>query len=108
MACHSCKSSNTRPVIDGKDGTNIFTRLIYFIIGVCIILILAPIVVIVGIYMLFNTTILDKSTEILPSITFLGNMLTKKKDIGDDESTDIEDEFNPEDYELVGVEEIKK
>ena len=113
MSCYTCKKGTT--VVDptaGVSKTNIFVRIFYFLIGTAVVIILVPIVVLLGIYMLFNTMILDKGTELMPSITFLATMLTKatknKSEDDEDDFEDIDDEdFNPEDYELVNVEEIK-
>lgn len=111
MSCHSCKSKNKPSiVVTNKRKTNIVLRILYFILGIIVIFILLPIVGLVGIYMLYKSMILDEPTEILPSITFLGKLLTKEDPTEDDDNEELDmddDNFNPEDYELLNVEEIK-
>lgn len=105
MSCNSCKSKtigiNTNL---NKSKINILLRIVYFLVGVVAIILIVPIITVVGIYMLFNTIVLDKSTEIMPSLTYLGKLLRKKNSDSDDEFIDDD---NLDDYELLNVEEIK-
>lgn len=106
MACYTCKNK-TSIEVTGENKTNIFLRILYFLIGVMVVIFVTPILGLVGIYMLFNTMVLNKSTEIMPSLTILADLMSKirRKDI--DEEDDEEENLNPDDYELIGVEEIK-
>lgn len=109
MACYTCKKGTSIEVNEQND-TNIFVRILYFLLGVVIIGLLTPVIVSIGVYMLFNTMVLDKSTNIMPSFTMAAQLLNKitNKKVDNDEEEDDYEELNPDDYELIGVEEINK
>lgn len=111
MACYTCKKGTSIEVSE-KNDTNIFLRILYFLLGIVVITVITPVVFLIGVYMLFNTMILDKSTDIMPSFSIAAQLLNKfrAKDEDDEEEDDeiYDEDFNPDDYELIGVEEINK
>lgn len=108
MSCQSCKQKTKAEFSSEniKNKSNILSRIFYFILGVLVILFLTPIVFFIGVYMLFNTIVLDKATDILPSLSYIGKILNKNnEDIDEDTDEDIDEDID--NYELIGVEEIK-
>jgi len=109
MSCYSCKNKNTSIEVSNENKSNFFLRLLYFIIGVLVLIIITPIIVLIGMYMLFNTIVLDKSTEIMPSISLISELISKLKKPSHEEDEEFDDEeFDEDNYELIGVEEVIK
>jgi ABC-type glycerol-3-phosphate transport system permease component len=94
MSC--CKEKLDSPKNDG--GGNILGGILFFIVGFVVITVLLPFIWLAGIYFLFNSAILNKSSTILPSMTFFYNLLNKNKEVDEDEEVD---EYNVDDYELM-------
>ena len=109
MGCKSCKSSSVKVIDkDVKYKNNIFLGALFFIIGVLILIMILPLILCVGVCILFNSAILDKGTNLLPSLTYIGNVILNKKNKNDDfDNNSLDDELNEENYEIVGVEKIK-
>ena len=106
MSC--CKSTNTEFTSENKTGGNYIGRIIYFVSGVIGFTILLPFLWIGLVYLIFNSTILNKPSNILPSMSFVSNLLTRKDKLDSDEDDGEEEEFDEDDYELLNYEEIRE
>lgn len=103
MSC--CKSANTEFTSENKTSGNYIGRIIYFVSGVIGFTILLPFLWVGVIYLIFNSTILNKPSNILPSMSFISNLLTRKDKLDEE---DEEEEFDEDDYELLNYEEIRE
>ena len=109
MGCTSCKSKTTSVNVasdDNKNKRNIVSRVLSFILGIVILAVLLPVLFIAGVYIPFNSAIMDRPTNLLPSLSYFGGILMNKNK-EDDEIVDL-DAIDADDYELIGVEEITK
>lgn len=104
MSC--CKSTNTEFTSENKTSGNYIGRIIYFVSGVVGFTILLPFLWIGLVYLIFNSTILNRPSNILPSMAFISNLLTRKDKIDSDEEED--EELDEGDYELLNYEEIRE
>lgn len=90
-------------------GGNIILRVIFFLVAVAVIgLLLVPVIIPMMVIMLFNSIVLKRGTDVTRPLLGIGKMLRtsnkRKADVDDD--TDLND-INPEEYELMDVEEVK-
>ena len=118
MSCN-CKNVSQKAdqnvsetVVSGNPitGANIILRLVFFLVAVAVIgLLLIPVIIPMMVIMLFNSIVLKRGTDVTRPLIGLGKMLRtsgKRKDGDVEEETDLEN-INPEDYELMDVEEVK-
>lgn len=110
MGCNSCKSKNGTGENNGENigalkfTNNIIAKFILWLLACALTVLIIP----VAWVMLFNSLILDKGTNIIPSFTKMGNLLKKKgKDDEEEENYESIDDIDPDDYELDNVEVIR-
>lgn len=112
MSC-GCKDNNiqedgvdniTRKPNDGvfNKVLNKTVRIITFLIS----LLTLPIIVLVSIYMLFTTLVLDKQFDLVKGLTKIANKFKKKNK--DKENDEEFDDVNLDEVELVGVDDLNK
>lgn len=92
MSC--CKNKLDSPVNNGEQ--NVLGGIGFFIVGFIVITIAIPFIWLAGLYFLFNSAILNKSTNILPSMGVIYKLLTKKTEYSEEE-----EEYNVDEYELM-------
>lgn len=107
MSC--CKNNTPLEGVDNKN-ISVLGKILFFIIGFTLITMLLPVIWGVLIYFLFNSSIRNKDTNILPAMTFIWNVILKQ-DKSNDEDDDDDDEddnesFDEDDYELLDYEKI--
>lgn len=116
MSC-GCKSGGNQYNNDVNQlpltNSNIFLRVLFFLIsfGLVIILTIPLILPFIG-YMLFNSLVLKKSTNLTKPLFNIGKIIKKTSSKGftendDNDYEDLED-INPDDYELMDVDVIEK
>lgn len=99
MGCNSCKNKNNVIKTDGDDKIKVYGVPIFILCVFALILVL-PVIFIGGVILLFNTMVLNKSTNIAPSLTFMFNYF-KNGDV--DEPIEIINDDS--EYELLNVNE---
>ena len=84
-----------------KKITNYTLRSIVFLVS----LIFLPIILIVSIWFMFRTLVLDKEADIVGIVSSIGNLFisNKDKEDDDDDDDDMEEDYNEDDYELIDV-----
>lgn len=103
MSC--CKNNTPLEGVDDKN-VSISGKILFFIIGFSVITILLPVIWGVLIYFLFNSSIRNKDTNILPAMTFIWNVILKQDKSNDDEDDEDDESFDEDDYELLDYEKI--
>lgn len=92
-------------------GGSLFMRVILFLIAIIVtLLVLVPVIIPMLTIMLFNRIVLKKGTDVAKPLVNFGKVLAKRKAKREQDSDDDyenEEEINPEDYELEGVEVVK-
>lgn len=113
MSC-GCKDNNIQEngvdSITRKPNSGLFNKILnktVRVITFLISLLTLPLIVIISIYMLFTTLVLDKQFDLVKGLTKIANKLKKKNK--DEENDDTEfDDIDLEDVELVGVDDLDK
>jgi hypothetical protein len=98
MAC-ACKNENSGETkgIGGKISNNIFFKLILFGLSMVVLPFVFPVIIV----MLFNTIVLGNNNINIPQLL---KKIVDKKQVEEDYIE--EEEINPDDYEIMGVEVI--
>jgi hypothetical protein len=126
MACTSCKKTNSEKYNDilkkciGENcekPNKISKRILHYVarslIFLFLVVLIVPIIIPITIYVLFVTTILSDSINLVPMLVYIGKKLfnTNKGDEDEDEDSEYEDdkefdEFLDEDYEPINHHDI--
>lgn len=79
--CNSCKK-DIEKAVEGQDNLisfNIFSKIFCFLVSILVIFVLIPIIFLVCIIFSFNAIVMDRSTNILPSMTLIWNIISKDR-----------------------------
>lgn len=112
MSC-GCKDNNIQEngvdSITRKPNSGLFNKILnktVRVITFLISLLTLPLIILISIYMLFTTLVLDKQFDLVSGLTKIANKLKKKKTDEDDDSEF--DSINLDEVELVGVDDLDK
>ena len=91
-------------------GSSLFVRIMIFLISVVVVgILIIPVIIPMILIMLFNRIVLQRGTDVTSGLLKFGKILrTSKKRKDDDSEYEDVDEINPEDYDLMDVDVIKK
>lgn len=104
MSC--CKANNNFKKEINDKPSNLIARLFQFMVVVILTLITSPVIMVIVLIMIFKSIVLNKKndlTSILSSIMVVKNKMNKKTP-----DLDESEDFDVDDYEIIGLEKIKK
>lgn len=107
MSCN-CKSEKTMDELLHDDNKPVqkvkISTYILKVLAFCILMVFLPIIMLVIVWFIFRTLVLNKDVDIKPLLVSLG----QKFQTTDDEDDDEYDDLTENDVEMVDVEEITK
>ena len=115
--CKAKKGENLSVNDENKPKVNIMVSIIHYsikLIGFLVAMILLPFLMVVIAYYMFNLIVMTKGVDIKPLFISVAKFMKKVgQDNSDDDDDDDDDdteweEINPDEFELIGVDDLTK